>query len=226
MPTPRLAPSLRRLWLQHRSHDTGTVAAGGPFSPPLEAQPQDRVSDEEARTRALRAWLITRGYGLVHVQTTYANDHDPSLPGQICERSFFVVDLRNRGTLRDDLVRLGRLFGRDSVTYAPKQGSYARIATAGPTDGHCVDLGNPYHRETPPQPDDEAQADGEALAAFFSYLAGRPVPFTWAKAGHVVAASHGDLRLSIPEIHSADVYARPVQEALETGFLDPDELRG
>lgn len=76
------------------------------------------------RNRILHAKL-TAGthYGVTNVKGVYIenfNSEDLDLRKEVNENVFFVVDLRNRGTLLRDLIVLGRSCNQDSILYVPK----------------------------------------------------------------------------------------------------------
>ena len=48
---------------------------------------------------------------------------------EVSERSFIVIDLKDKGTLRDDLIKFGLKYEQDSITYAKKDDSYYLIST-------------------------------------------------------------------------------------------------
>ena len=75
------------------------------------------VAPEESRD--LRAYLIYKGYGVITLNN---------------QPSFFVVDLKNKGTLQSDLIKLGKLYGQDKVTFAKAASDYYQISLSTQTN--------------------------------------------------------------------------------------------
>lgn len=105
--------SLSRLWRHNEKHDAGAITAfldkkedGTPYS----------KKENAARNKSLLAKLMSKGYSVTKLGGRYQYDD-----GTIAkERSFFVVDMEDTGKLADDLMRLGKEFGQESVLVAPK----------------------------------------------------------------------------------------------------------
>lgn len=113
--------SLSRVVHHMEKHDCGTITAhrakegcGGP-----DAKPYSR-EDNKKRNRQLHAMLETLGYGTTEVDGTYIENFGTPNEVEVKEDVFFVVDLKDRGKLEEDLRRLGELYNQDSILYIPK----------------------------------------------------------------------------------------------------------
>ncbi len=106
--------SLSRLWHHNEEHDCGAITA---FRIARDCNQGERYSKKENRQRnkSLRAKLISNGYGVTGVYGTSIEGDEKTK-----EESFFVVDLKDDGNLKMDLVKLGEMFEQDSILFVPK----------------------------------------------------------------------------------------------------------
>ena len=113
--------SLSRVVHHMDKHDCGTITAhrakegcGGP-----DAKSYSR-EDNKKRNRQLYAMLEKLGYGVTEVDGTYIENFGTPNAVEVKEDVYFVVDLKDRGNLENDLRRLGELYNQDSILYIPK----------------------------------------------------------------------------------------------------------
>ena len=127
----------------------------------------------------LKSKLMSMGYGVTAIKGTYIENYGSSNAREVSEESFLVVDLKDKGTLKKDLIKLGEMFEQDSITYSLPSGEYYLISTNKCPDGYPgngrigveVKLGKPLFGEK-----------GE----FHSKVNGRPFVFEGAYFDRVV----------------------------------------
>ncbi len=128
--------SLSRVVHHMEKHDCGTVTAfrskegcGGPDAKPYSKE------DNRKRNRQLYAILETLGYGVTAVDGAYIENFGTPDAVEVKEDVYFVVDLKDKGTLEKDLRRLGEQYDQDSIMFIPKGEMGILIGT-----NHCSDF--------------------------------------------------------------------------------------
>ena len=122
------------------------------------------------RNSELKSKLLSMGYGVTRIDGVYIENYKTPNAKKVREESFIVVDLKDSGNLKKDLIRLGTYFEQDSITFSKPSGEYYLISTNKCTDGYPgngsigkeVKLGKAFFGK-----------DGE----FFSAINGRPFVF-------------------------------------------------
>lgn len=148
--------SLSRLWRKYKEFDSGTISA-------CRGDNTNKINDK--RTLELKTELIRLGYSVTAVAGTYIENFKKPNAREVREKSFIVFDRLGNGTLKADLIRLGKKYDQDSITYSDVAGNYYLIGTNStgyPGMGVEVKLGRPMFGKT-----------GE----FFSRVNGRPFVF-------------------------------------------------
>jgi len=114
---------LARLAKHMEEHDCGTITAfrskegcAGP-----EDKPYSRV-DNQKRNRQLYANLQMKGYLATAVHGAYIENFGTPDAKEVRENVYFVVDSKDTGKLRDDLIALGGMYDQDSILFIPKGG--------------------------------------------------------------------------------------------------------
>jgi hypothetical protein len=114
---------LSRLTKHMDEHDCGTITAfrskegcGGPDDA------EYSLDDNKKRNRQLYANLEVLGYGVTRVDGAYIENFGTKDAKEVKEDVYFVVDLKNKGTLKSDLMRLGEKYMQDSILFIPKGG--------------------------------------------------------------------------------------------------------
>ena len=105
--------SLSRLWLKMQESDTGTITAYRSVYTKRENQ---------QRNKKLLAQLMSRGYSVTSVSGAYIEDFGKPEAEEVTEHTFFVEDIKHKGTLEDDLVKFGVEYDQDSVMFIPIRG--------------------------------------------------------------------------------------------------------
>lgn len=106
--------SLSRVWTHNEQHDCGALTAFRKAENCGEGKPYTH-KENMARNKSLLAKLQSKGYGVTTLRGIY-----PEGGESVAEISFFVVDLKDTGTLLDDIKSLGEEFDQDSVLFIPK----------------------------------------------------------------------------------------------------------
>jgi hypothetical protein len=165
--------SLSRLWRHAQGHDTGTISAFR-YAPDCGTGDPYTLPENQKRNKSLKNMLLAKGYGVTEVDGVYIENYGTKNARPVKEKSFFVVDVDDTGNLKDDLIKFGKAFDQDSITYSTAKGEYFLISsneceTGYPGNGKIgveTRLGTPMFGE-----------DGE----FHSVIKGRPFVFKESK---------------------------------------------
>jgi len=189
-----LESSLSRIWKQTQEHDSGTISA---FRSARDCNKGEEFSKKEnlKNSKILKSKLLKNGYGVTKIDGTYIENYNTPNAVEVKEESYIVIDLKDSGNLKADLIKLGQEFEQDSITFQKADGSYLLISSNKCSDGYPgegkvgveVKLGKPIFGK-----------DGE----FHSKINGRPFVFE----------SLGNLEIltkkSIAEIRSYTEFAK------------------
>lgn len=124
--------SLTRLWDHMQKHDCGVITANRSriWDPETKKYgPKLTVEDNRKRNRKLQAVLQVDRYDLTSVRGGFYEQFGTQNQKKVCENSFFVCDLDDRGELLKDLKLLGNdyNFNQESILFIPKGGMYAEL---------------------------------------------------------------------------------------------------
>lgn len=123
--------SLTRLYQHNLTHDCGALTAFR-ATQDCGAGPVYTKDDNRKRNRSLLAKLQQRGYSVTSLKGRY-----PEGGVTRTEESYFVADLRDRGTLETDLRSFGELFDQDSILFIPKGAIAGQAAAHLIGTNHC-----------------------------------------------------------------------------------------
>jgi hypothetical protein len=165
--------SLSRIWKHTKEHDSGTITAFR-YAPDCGNGTPYTKSQNQQRNAQLKAKLLSLGYGVTAIDGYYIENYKSENERKVKEESFIVIDIKDKGTLKNDLVKLGLFFEQDSVTYGTPDGAYYLVSSNKCPSGYpgkgkvgvSVKLGKPLFGQ-----------NGE----FFSSVGGRPFVFTEVK---------------------------------------------
>ena len=125
--------SLSRLYKHYKGHDSGTISAcRGSFT----------KNENNIRTNELYVVLIGLGYSVTKIKGSYIETQDDGSKKEVSEDSFIVVDIKDKGDLKKNLIKLGEKFDQDSITFSLKSGEYFLIGTTKRDGAEPV-----YHQE-------------------------------------------------------------------------------
>lgn len=166
--------SLSRIRQHSLEHDTGTISAFRKKTGICADGKEITKGTNLARNKSLQLQLLNHGYGVTVIQ-----GKGQESGGSADEVSFFVVDLKDKGTLKKDLIKLGEAWEQDSVTFSEKGDKvYTLISTNkcpyGTGEGKVgveIKLGRPSFGNTD---------------VFYSVVNGRPFTFSLASNERVV----------------------------------------
>ena len=116
--------SLSKIQNAWSNHDTGAITA---FRYAEDCGEGEILTMKEKRSRngVLKSKLLKRGYGVTKIKGSWFENGDIEKG----EMSWFVVDLKDSGKLKRDLVELGEFFEQDSIAYATNGNAYYMIST-------------------------------------------------------------------------------------------------
>jgi len=113
--------SLSRVVHHMAKHDCGTITAHRAKEGCGEENDNAySIQDNKKRNIQLRARLESLGYGVTDVDGSYIENFGKPNAIEVKEDVFFVVDLKDKGTLEEDLVELGEQYMQDSIMFIPK----------------------------------------------------------------------------------------------------------
>jgi len=161
--------SLSRIWKHVIEHDSGTISAFRYASNCGNGEIYSKKQNKD-RNAKLKVQLLSLGYGVTSIDGVYIENYKTSDAVEVREESFIVIDIKDKGNLKKDLIRLGKQYEQDSITYSKPNGDYYLISSnecpnAYPGNGKIgveVKLGKPFFG-----------SDGE----FHSKINGRPFVF-------------------------------------------------
>jgi len=116
--------SLNRVRKAWTDYDTGTITSFRDFEDCGEGAKISK-KDKKLRNYDLRAILLSMGYGVTKVKGSWFENGNI----EVSEESFFVVDIKNKGNLKKDLITLGGKYDQDSITYAKAGDAFYAIST-------------------------------------------------------------------------------------------------
>jgi hypothetical protein len=177
--TPLHESSLSRLYRQNIDHDCGALTA---FRANADCGAGDSFSkdDNRKRNRSLLAKLQQRGYSVTSLQGRY-----PEGGTVRTEESYFVADLRDRGTLEQDLRHLGEVFDQDSILFIPKGSIMGTARARLISTNHCANNWLPYgHTHA-----FDVGRVGHESPIYTSYVKGRPFIFEEVGAEHALPST-------------------------------------
>lgn len=127
--------SLSRVWKQVTEHDSGTISA---FRSARDCGNGEKYSKNEnmKRSTVLKSKLLSMGYGVTRIDGVYIENYGKPNQIPVKEVSFLVVDIKNSGNLKKDLIKLGTYFEQDSITYSKPNGDYYIISSNKCPDGY------------------------------------------------------------------------------------------
>lgn len=113
--------SLSRLYQKHKDSDAGTISA---FR-------GERTRKENLDLNKKLKWLlIGGGYSVTEIDGIWTENYGKPDQKEVKERSFIVFDRKQSGKLKDDLIKFGRMFDQEAITYwNRKSGNYVVIGT-------------------------------------------------------------------------------------------------
>ena len=120
--------SLSRIWKMTNEHDSGTISAFRSARDCNEGE-EYSLSDNKKNSSLLKSKLLSLGYGVTKIDGAYIENYGTDKAVEVKEDSYIVVDIKDSGNLKEDLIKLGTLFEQDSITYQTKGQKYFLIST-------------------------------------------------------------------------------------------------
>lgn len=158
--------SLSRVYQHTQEHDFGTITA---FRYARDCGKGEVYTKSEnlQRNKSLLSKLQAKGYGVTAIKGSYIENYGSSNQKEVGENSFLVVDLKDKGSLRKDLLALGEEFEQDSIIFGKAGKAGVLIGT-----NKCPEGYPGYHKEAV-QGGAVFGKDGQ----FLSRVRGRPFVF-------------------------------------------------
>ena len=115
---------LSRVYDSWKNHATGTITA---FRGAHDCGNGDVLTKKENKGRngVLRSMILAKGHGITKVKGSWIENGDT----EVGEASYYVVDLKDSGNLKKDLIKIAAKFEQDAITYADAGGDYYAIST-------------------------------------------------------------------------------------------------
>lgn len=163
--------SLSRVWRHVTKHESGTISAFRGFEGCGDDDSKPVTKSQNRKNNSiLKKKLLSMGYGVTKINGVYIENYKTPNAVRVREESFLVVDLKDKGRLEKDLVKLGQEFNQDSITFSKPNGDYYLVSSNTCPDGFPgngkigvrMKLGKPLFGK-----------DGE----FYSTVNGRPFVF-------------------------------------------------
>jgi hypothetical protein len=120
--------SLSRIWKQTSEHESGTISAFR-FAEDCGNGNEFSTKENKARSSKLKAKLLKLGYGVTKIDGTYIENYNTPNAKEVKEEPFIVIDIKDSGNLKKDLITLGQKFDQDSVTFSLPSGEYFLISS-------------------------------------------------------------------------------------------------
>lgn len=158
---------LSRVFRATQNHDYGTITAFR-YAPECGTGKPYTYQQNQQRNASLLAKLRAAGYGVTSIKGSYIENYGSKDAREVGENSFLVVDIKDTGRLKQDLLSLGAQFEQDSIIF----GSAGDVGTLIGTN-HCPG-GYPGYGVESPQGGAVFGKTGE----FMSRVAGRPFVFS------------------------------------------------
>lgn len=121
--------SLTRVWKYSKEHDVGTITSFRSARDCNEGKDFTKKENKDKNAK-LKAQLLKLGYGVTAIDGFYIENYKTSEAKEVQEESFLVVDLKDKGNLKENLINLGKKYDQDSITYQNyKNGEYYLISS-------------------------------------------------------------------------------------------------
>ena len=120
--------SLSRIWEQTKLHESGTITAFRYARDCGQGKIFTKNENMKNNTK-LKAKLLMLGYGVTAIDGVYVENYGSKNAREVKEKSFIVIDIKDAGNLRKDLIKLGGEFEQDSITYQNMNQKYVLIST-------------------------------------------------------------------------------------------------
>jgi hypothetical protein len=158
---------LSRVYRLIQKHDYGTITAFR-YAPECGTGEPYTYRQNQQRNASLLAKLRVAGYGVTSIKGSYIENYGSADAREVGENSFLVVDVQDKGNLRENLLKLGEEFEQDSIIYGKASGPGVLIGT-----NKCPGGYPGYHVESP-----QGGAIFGKSGEFMSRVNGRPFVFS------------------------------------------------
>lgn len=120
--------SLSRIWKHVTEHESGTISAFRYASNCGEGDIYSKKQNKD-RNAKLKSQLLSLGYGVTAIDGVYIENYKSPDAIEVKEDSYIVIDLKDKGKLKQDLIKLGKQYEQDSITFSKPSGEYYLISS-------------------------------------------------------------------------------------------------
>ena len=119
--------SLSKIWKLTKKHDSGTIST---YRGSDDFGENDGFTHEETRVRdrVLNARLLDKGYSVVKGKGVSLKNYGTNKAREVKENLFIVIDMRDSGNLKNDLLQLGQEFEQNSIAFSQPNGKYELVS--------------------------------------------------------------------------------------------------
>lgn len=134
---------LNRVFQSTQKHDFGMITAYRYATECGEGEIYS-YAQKQQRNKSLLMKLRAARFSVTAIRGSYIENYGSNNAKEISENSFLVVDINDRGDLKEVLLKLGEEFEQDSILFGSAGGSGTLIGT-----NHCPNAYPGYHVEVP-----------------------------------------------------------------------------
>lgn len=112
--------SLSRIWSKFKDHDAGIITS-------FRGNKDHKTNLKN--NKLLMSYLMSNGYSVTKVKGSYIENFGTDEAKEVSEDSFVVVDHKDSGNLKSDLIRMGKAFDQDSILFIDNEKDAVLIGT-------------------------------------------------------------------------------------------------
>jgi len=158
---------LSRIYAHTKKHDYGTITAFR-YAPDCGSGEPYTFAQNQQRNKSLLAKLRAKRYSVTAIKGSYIENYGSADAREVGENSFLVVDVLDKGDLKQSLMSLGEEFEQDSIIFGKGNAVGTLIGT-----NNCAKGYPGYHIEVP-----QGGAIFGKTGEFMSRVNGRPFVFS------------------------------------------------
>ena len=110
--------SLSKVWRDTQKYDCGGITG---------YRDENTKEVNKKNNKEIMVYLKSKGYSVIKIRGNYIENFGKKGQKEVGENSFFVVDYKENGNLRKDLLKLGQRYDQDSVLFVKKGGKNAEL---------------------------------------------------------------------------------------------------
>ena len=118
--------SLSRIWSHMKNHDSGTITAWRDKRDCNTGEVYTK-GEKKARNHVLLSNLQKQQFSVTKVKGTYIENYNTPDAKEVGEDVYLVVDINDKGNLKETLKKLGEVYEQDSILFIPKGGKTGEL---------------------------------------------------------------------------------------------------